>query len=129
MSRSAAIRMSTACALHGYARGSSTPTPYELRKVRKRKRAAAVENAQTSLDLSHLRRETRTALELAVVALAPSDLIERLASAAGLLEAITELPSNSAPVLTLAPQLSKRAKSVLEDWKVWEMEHLSKLKA
>jgi hypothetical protein len=60
---------------------------------------------------------------------APSDLIERLASAAGLLEAITELPSNSAPVLTLAPQLSMRAKSVLEDWKVWEMKHLSKLKA
>jgi hypothetical protein len=97
--------------------------------VGKRKQTAAVEVAQRPLDLSHLRRETRTALELAVVALAPSDLIERLASAAGLLEAITELPPKSAPVLTLAPRLSERARSVLEDWKAWEVEHLSKAKA
>jgi len=32
------------------------------------------------LDLSHLRRQARTALELAIVELAPNDLIDRLAS-------------------------------------------------
>ena len=34
--------------------------------------------AESGLSLNHLRRETRTALELAVVALAPSKIIERL---------------------------------------------------
>ena len=94
-----------------------------------RKRPSGVENAQTPLDLSHLRRETRTALELTVIALAPSDLVERLASVAGLLEAIAELPPTSAPVLTLAPQLLERATSALEDWNRWQVDHLSKAKA
>jgi hypothetical protein len=71
----------------------------------KRQRARESEK-ETPLDLSHLRREARTALELAVVALAPSDLVDRLAVVAGLLEAIVELPPNSAPVLALLPNLS-----------------------
>lgn len=53
----------------------------------------------TRMDLSHLRRESRTALELAIVELAPSDLIDRLAVVAGLLEALVELPADSAPRL------------------------------
>ena len=38
----------------------------------------------------HLCREAKTALELAIAALAPSDLVDRLAMAAGLLDAIAE---------------------------------------
>ena len=89
----------------------------------------ATGGAETPLDLSHLRRETRTALELAVVALAPSDLVDRLAAAAGLLEAISELPPNSAPLIALIPDVARRAHRVLEDWNVWQAEHLAKLKA
>ena len=79
--------------------------------------------------LSHLRRETRTALELAVVALAPSDLVERLATAAGLFEALRELPPDSPPVMALVPALSRKAKSALEDWQQWQTKHLAKTKS
>ena len=61
--------------------------------------------SQTHLDLSHLRRETRTALELAVVALAPFELLDGLAAAAGLLEALEELPRDSPAVVALVPPL------------------------
>jgi hypothetical protein len=78
------------------------------------------------MDLSHLRRESRTALELAVVAMAPSDLVDRLATAAGLLEALVELPTNSAPVVAIVPRVTTRARSALEDWQKWHREHLEK---
>ena len=94
-----------------------------------RERATAVEAAGTQLDLSHLRREARTALELAVVALAPSDLIDRLASVAGLLEALVELPADSPPVVALVPELAKRSRSALAAWDEWRTEHLAKARA
>jgi hypothetical protein len=78
------------------------------------------------MDLSHLRRESRTALELAVVAMAPSDLVDRLATAAGLLEALVELPTKSAPVVALVPRVTTHARSALEDWQKWHHEHLEK---
>jgi len=78
------------------------------------------------MDLRHLRRETRTALELAVVALTPTDLVDRLAAVAGLLEALVELPPNSPPGLALVPRLTTRARSALEDWQKWQHEHLEK---
>ncbi len=81
------------------------------------------------LDLSHLRREMRTALELAVVALAPANLIDRLAAAAGLLEAIVELPLDSPPVVALVPKLLKRARGALVDWNDWRRKHLREGKA
>ena len=94
----------------------------------KRTRAQST-GAETPLDLSHLRRETRTALELAVVALAPMNLIEPLASVAGLLEALVELPPDSPPVLALVPKVSQRGRSALASWKAWHEEHLAKVKA
>jgi len=78
------------------------------------------------MDLSHLRRESRTALELAVVAMAPSDLVDRLAAAAGLLEALVELPIDSAPVIALVPRVVTRTRSALEAWQNWRHEHLEK---
>jgi hypothetical protein len=92
--------------------------------VSKRERRADPEGRETSLDLRHLRRDTRTALELAVVALAPGELIDRLAASAGLLEALAELPANSAPVIALVPTLVTRARSALEDWQKWHKQHL-----
>ena len=84
----------------------------------------AVEQAESTMDLSHLRRESRTALELAVVTMAPFDLVDRLAAAAGLLEALVELPADSAPVLAIVPSVVKRARSALEDWQKWHHDHL-----
>lgn len=71
------------------------------------------------LDLRHLRRETRTALELAIVELAPNDLIDSLAVAAGLLEALVALPPDSAPAITLGPATVDRARKALAAWHVW----------
>jgi hypothetical protein len=82
--------------------------------------------AGAQLDLSHLRREARTALELAVVALAPSEIVDRLAAVAGLLEALVELPPDSPPVVALVPTVESRAKSALERWRRWQGEHLEK---
>jgi hypothetical protein len=81
-------------------------------------------HAGTTLDLGHLRREARTALELAVIALAPTELVDRLATTAGLLEALVELPIDSAPVIALVPRVQSQAKSSLEDWQKWRKEHL-----
>lgn len=83
----------------------------------------AAKGRDTALDLNHLRRDVRTALELAVVALAPGELVERLASSAGLLEALAELPADSAPVVALVPTLLPRSRSALDDWQKWQHEH------
>jgi hypothetical protein len=45
-----------------------------------------------STEIRHLLRTVKTALELAVVARAPPDLLSRLARPAGLLEAVSQLP-------------------------------------
>jgi hypothetical protein len=90
----------------------------------KQERATQAERTRPQMDLNHLRRETRTALELAVIALAPTELVDRLAAVAGLLEALAELPSNSAPVLALVPTVEPRARAALEDWRKWQHEHL-----
>ena len=92
----------------------------------KRQRIPEGKPAETRMDLKHLRRESRTALELAIVALAPTELIVRLAAAAGLLEVLSELPPDCAPALALAPQAAVRARSALGDWSKWEKRHLPK---
>jgi hypothetical protein len=75
------------------------------------------------IEFVHLRREVRTALELAVVALAPEALVERLAAAAGLLETIAELPLDAAPIAALAPRAIKRAQEALAAWRRWQGDH------
>jgi hypothetical protein len=92
----------------------------------KREQSTEVESSGSQMDLSHLRRESRTALELAVVAMAPSDLVDRLATAAGLLEALVELPTDSAPVIALVPKVVTRTRRALEDWQQWHRDHLEK---
>jgi hypothetical protein len=89
-------------------------------------KTAEPKGRETSLDLSHLRRDVRTALEMAVIVLAPSELVDRLATSAGLLEALVELPSDSAPVIALVPKLMTRTRTALEDWQRWQREHIEK---
>jgi len=76
------------------------------------------------LELSHQRREARTALELAVVALAPWPVIQRLATAAGLLEALSELPVDSPPAVALVPKVLGLATDALDHWQKWEKDSL-----
>jgi len=86
--------------------------------------ASAPETSRTTpLDLSHIRRDARTALELAIVQLAPSDLIDRLALATGLLEALAELPADSPPAIALGPATVDRARVALAMWRDWSNAH------
>jgi hypothetical protein len=75
------------------------------------------------MELVHLQREVKTALELAVVDLAPAPLVDRLALAAGLLEAISELPTDAAPVVALVPRTVGRAREALKEWQHWLDKH------
>lgn len=75
------------------------------------------------MELVHLRREVKTSLELAMIALAPMPLLDRLAAAAGLLEALAELPADAAPVIALAPRVAQRARESLEEWRKWQEQH------
>jgi len=75
------------------------------------------------IQLLHLRRDVRSALELAIVALAPAALIDRLGTAAGLLEALAELPSDAAPVSAFVQQTAERARIAIEEWARWHGEH------
>ncbi|MGE0546121.1 MAG: hypothetical protein AB7O24_00125 [Kofleriaceae bacterium] len=78
------------------------------------------------MDLRHLRRETQTALELAIVELAPSHLVDRLAVVSGLLEALVDLPTDSPPAIALGPPTADRARVALYMWRDWS-EHRKKL--
>ena len=71
------------------------------------------------MNFTHLRRDTRTALELAIVELAPNDLIDQLAVVTGLLEALAELPADSPPALALGPSTADRARIALKAWHAW----------
>jgi len=83
----------------------------------------------TPMELRHLAREVKTGLELAIVALAPSNIVEGLASAAGLLDAVVELPLDSPALAALVPGLDARARTALKTWAAWREEHLGKLSA
>jgi hypothetical protein len=79
--------------------------------------------SSTSLELLHLRREVKTALELAIVALAPISLVDRLACSAGLLEAAGEMPPDLAPLTGLVSRAVSSAGSSLDDWRKWQKQH------
>jgi hypothetical protein len=89
-------------------------------------RASEIHSAQTLEELGHLRHEARSALDLAVVALAPTPLVDRLATAVGLLESLAELPTDSPPVVAMVPKTLARAKSSLEDWRAWHRKYLAR---
>ena len=78
------------------------------------------------MELRHLHREVATALELALVALAPPPIIESLACAAGLLTALCELPLDSEALRVWASQAVGRAQQGLERWESWEPERVAK---
>jgi hypothetical protein len=72
-----------------------------------------------STEIRHLLRTVKTALELAVVARAPTDLLNRLARPAGLLEAVSQLPIDGSPAEALIPGLLIEARSAIDRWEAW----------
>jgi hypothetical protein len=78
---------------------------------------------QSTMQLRHLARETSSALELALVRMAPNALIEELAAVAGLLGALQELPLDTESLRVWATQVAGRATQSLERWNAWEERH------
>ena len=73
-----------------------------------------------STELRHLLRDVKTSLELAIVARAPEDLVNRLARVSGLLDAVSQLPADEGPAREMAATLFADAVSAVELWRVWE---------
>jgi hypothetical protein len=82
------------------------------------------ERMNSQMELRHLGREVKSAVELAIVGLCPSELLERLATICGLLDAAAELPADSPPVAVLVPKLVARANAALREWAAWKEAHL-----
>lgn len=81
------------------------------------------------LDASHLRREVRTALELALAAFAPASVLDPLARSAGYLEGLSEFPHDSPAVKALATRVATEAGEALRAWERWRLGHLEKQKS
>lgn len=76
--------------------------------------------APAAMELRHLQREVATALELALVAMAPTTIIEPLAVGAGLLTALIELPHETDSLRLWAADAAERAQAALSAWRHWE---------
>ena len=56
-------------------------------------------------------------------------MVERLALAAGLLEALGEIPSDSPPAVALVPKTLQRTQRVLAEWRKWEQANVKRVSA
>lgn len=70
-------------------------------------------------ELRHLLRNVKTSLELAILARAPSDLLNRLGRAAGLLDAVSQLPTDEGPVQALTAGLIADGLAAIGAWDKW----------
>jgi hypothetical protein len=76
----------------------------------------------TKLEVTHLTREIKTALELAIAAFAPNEVIDKLAVVAGLLDALDSLAldQNDTPLFVSAID---RGNIALVSWSRWRAVH------
>jgi hypothetical protein len=70
-------------------------------------------------EVRHLLRALKTSLELAIVARAPGDLLNRLGRVAGLLDAVSQLPTDEGPAQALTPALLADGLAAVEAWDKW----------
>jgi hypothetical protein len=74
----------------------------------------------TAIEMRHLLRTVKTSLELAIMARAPNDLVNRLARVSGLLDALSQLPAAEGPARDMTATVLADALSATELWRVWE---------
>ena len=73
----------------------------------------------TQTEIRHLLRTVKTSLELAIVGLAPSDLLNRLGRVAGLLDAVSQLPTDEGPAQALTAGLIADGVAAVDAWDKW----------
>ena len=74
-------------------------------------------------EVRHLLRSVKTSLELAIVARAPSDLLNRLGRVAGLLDAVSQLPTDEGPAQALTTGLIADGLAAIDAWRKWQRSH------
>ena len=70
--------------------------------------------------MRHLLRTVKTSTELAILARAPTELVNRLARASGLLDAVSQLAVDAGPARDLSPALMADALAAVEQWRIWD---------
>ena len=71
-------------------------------------------------EMRHLLRAAKTSTELAILARAPTELVNRLARVSGLLDAVSQLDVDAGPARELTPSLIADALATIESWRSWE---------
>lgn len=74
-------------------------------------------------EIRHLLRNIKTSLELAIVARAPSELLNRLGRVAGLLDALGQLPMDDGPTQALTRGLIADGLAAIDAWSKWQRSH------
>ena len=70
-------------------------------------------------EVRHLLRTVKTSLELAIVARAPADLLNRLGRVAGLLDAVSQLPVEG-PAQAMTTGLIADGLAAVDAWQKWQ---------
>jgi hypothetical protein len=71
-------------------------------------------------EMRHLLRAVKTSTELAILARAPAELVNRLARVSGLLDAVSQLAVDAAPARELTTSLIRDALGALDQWRSWD---------
>jgi len=71
-------------------------------------------------EMRHLLRTVKTSLELAIVARAPADLLNRLGRVSGLLDAVSQLPIDEGPAQAMVAGLIADGVAAVDTWQKWQ---------
>jgi len=78
------------------------------------------EHIDKQREMRHLLRTVKTSLELAIVARAPVDLLNRLGRVSGLLDAVSQLPIDDGPAQAMTAGLIADGLAAVDAWQKWQ---------
>jgi len=80
----------------------------------------AKEHIDKQSEVRHLLRTVKTSLELAIVARAPAELLNRLARVSCLLDAVSQLPLDEGPAQAMTARLIADGAAAVDAWEKWQ---------
>ena len=78
------------------------------------------DHIDTQTEVRHLLRTVKTSLELAIVARAPAELLNRLGRVSGLLDAVSQLPVAEGPAQAMTASLIAEGIAAIGAWHNWQ---------